>query len=70
MPHILSRYILKETLGAWLGVTGVLLVIQGIAQVMRCILCIRTGEWLVAEEDAEETEVRLMREAAERGGIR
>lgn len=27
MPHILSRYILKETLGAWLGVTGVLLVI-------------------------------------------
>lgn len=27
MPHILSRYILRETLGAWLGVTGVLLVI-------------------------------------------
>lgn len=49
---------------------GVLLVIQGIAQVMRCILCIRTGEWLEAEEDTEETEVRLIREAAERGGIR
>jgi TRAP-type mannitol/chloroaromatic compound transport system permease small subunit len=49
---------------------GVLLVIQGIAQVMRCILCIRTGEWLEAEEDAEETEVRLIREAAERGGVR
>jgi TRAP-type mannitol/chloroaromatic compound transport system permease small subunit len=48
---------------------GILLVIQGIAQVMRCILCIRTGEWLEAEEDAEETEVRLIREAAEKGGV-
>lgn len=27
MPHILSRYILRETVGTWLGVTGVLLVI-------------------------------------------
>ncbi len=27
MPHILSRYILRETLGTWLGVTGALLVI-------------------------------------------
>ncbi len=27
MPHILSRYILRETLGNWLAVTGVLLVI-------------------------------------------
>lgn len=27
MPHILSRYILRETLGTWLGITGVLLVI-------------------------------------------
>lgn len=27
MPHILSRYILRETVGTWLGVTAVLLVI-------------------------------------------
>jgi len=27
VPHILSRYILRETLGTWLGVTGALLVI-------------------------------------------
>jgi len=43
-------------------VAGVLLFIQGIAQVFRCIICIRTGEWVVAAEDIEETEVRLMRE--------
>ncbi len=41
---------------------GILLLIQGIAQVFRCILCIRTGEWLAAAEDIEETEVRLARE--------
>jgi TRAP-type mannitol/chloroaromatic compound transport system permease small subunit len=38
---------------------GVLLLIQGIAQVMRCLLCIRTGEWLRATDDIEETEVLL-----------
>lgn len=43
---------------------GLLLFIQGIAQVMRCILCIRTGEWLQHEEDVEELEQVLMREAA------
>ena len=41
---------------------GILLFIQGIAQVFRCIICIRTGEWVVGAEDIEETEVRLMRE--------
>ncbi len=46
-------------------VTGILLFIQGIAQVMRCIIAIRTNEWLKAEEDVVETEDRLLREAAE-----
>lgn len=38
---------------------GVLLLIQGVAQVLRCIVCIRTGEWLAADDDIEETEVLL-----------
>lgn len=46
-------------------VTGILLLIQGIAQVMRCIIAMRTNEWMVAEEDVVETEERLLREAAE-----
>ncbi len=41
---------------------GVLLVIQGIAQVFRCILCIRDGYWTKAAEDIEETEVSLQKE--------
>ncbi|PJF09040.1 TRAP transporter small permease subunit [Pseudorhodobacter sp. MZDSW-24AT] len=44
---------------------GLLLLIQGLAQVFRCILCMRTGTWLEAEEDVEETEQLLMRQAAE-----
>ncbi|MDP2733030.1 MAG: TRAP transporter permease DctQ, partial [Hoeflea sp.] len=49
---------------------GILLFIQGIAQVFRCIVCIRTGEWVEAEEDVRETEDLLMKRAdeAETGG--
>lgn len=43
---------------------GILLVIQGIAEVFRCVHCIRTGEWLPHEEDVEELEDVLIKEAA------
>lgn len=43
---------------------GILLFIQGIAEVFRCIHCIRTGEWLEAEEDVFETEDLLMQQAS------
>jgi TRAP-type mannitol/chloroaromatic compound transport system permease small subunit len=44
---------------------GLLLFIQGIAQVMRCIHCMRTNVWLQADEDVEETEALLIKQAAE-----
>ncbi len=34
---------------------GVLLLIQGIAQICRCLICIRTGGWPAMEVDVEET---------------
>lgn len=40
---------------------GILLFIQGVAQVMRCIMCMRDGYWSHARDDIEETEVKLMR---------
>ncbi|MFP4274691.1 MAG: TRAP transporter small permease subunit [Paracoccaceae bacterium] len=46
-------------------VAGLLLLIQGIAQLMRCILAMRTNEWLAADEDVFETEDLLMAKAAE-----
>jgi TRAP-type mannitol/chloroaromatic compound transport system permease small subunit len=45
---------------------GVLLVIQGIAQVFRCILCLRDGHWLPPLEDVRETDEILI-EAAQHG---
>jgi TRAP-type mannitol/chloroaromatic compound transport system permease small subunit len=44
---------------------GILLVIQGIAQVCRCLLCIRSNVWLEAEEDVRETEDALLQKATE-----
>ena len=39
---------------------GILLFIQGIAQVFRCIICLRTGEWVKAAEDVEELDKILL----------
>jgi TRAP-type mannitol/chloroaromatic compound transport system permease small subunit len=41
-----------------------LLLIQGIAQVFRCVLCIREGQWPPIASDVEETETMLMKQAA------
>ena len=49
---------------------GILLFIQGIAQVFRCLIAIRTNVWIEAEEDVMETEDILIKKAheAETGG--
>jgi TRAP-type mannitol/chloroaromatic compound transport system permease small subunit len=41
-------------------VAGALLVIQGIAQVMRCIICLRQGSWPPPPRDVEELEKMLL----------
>ncbi|OSQ46874.1 TRAP transporter small permease subunit [Thalassospira alkalitolerans] len=41
---------------------GILLFVQGIAQIMRCIMCIREGYWRGADDDIEETEELLMKQ--------
>lgn len=43
---------------------GILLLIQGLAQVFRCIICIREGQWPPVASDVEETETLLMKQAA------
>ena len=40
---------------------GVLLLIQGVAQVFRCIICLRTGRWPPKAADVEETETLLVK---------
>ena len=44
-------------------VAGVLLFLQGIAQVMRCMICLRTGAWPPPPRDVEELEKLLVEEA-------
>ncbi len=39
---------------------GILLFLQGIAQVFRCIVCMRTGEWPPGARDVEELEKVLL----------
>ena len=46
-------------------ISGALLLLQGIAEIIRCIYCIRVGKWPVRSHDVEETDAALMREAAE-----
>ena len=43
---------------------GALLIIQGIAETLRCILAMRTGQWLERLEDVKETEEALMEASA------
>ena len=41
-------------------VAGVLVLMQGIAESMRSIICIKTGEWLPRMQDVEETETMAL----------
>jgi len=49
-------------LKALIPVTGLLLLIQGIAEIIRCILCIRLGAWPRRLHDVEETESVILHE--------
>jgi TRAP-type mannitol/chloroaromatic compound transport system permease small subunit len=49
-------------LKALIPVTGLLLFVQGVAEVIRCILCIRLGEWPKRLHDVDETESVILHE--------
>lgn len=46
---------------------GALLFLQGIAEVLRCIVCIRTGAWPERLHDVEELEAEVLKQAQEHG---
>jgi len=46
-------------------IAGILLFLQGIAQVCRCIVCMKTGEWPRHLEDVEEMETMLQHAQAD-----
>jgi TRAP-type mannitol/chloroaromatic compound transport system permease small subunit len=49
-------------LKALIPLAGVMLFIQGIAQVIRCLLCLRTGTWPLKLNDVEEMETMIQHE--------
>ncbi|MDH3242342.1 MAG: TRAP transporter small permease subunit [Alphaproteobacteria bacterium] len=48
-----------------LPVAAALLLLQGVAQVCRCIICLKTGEWPAHLEDVEELETVLIHQHEE-----
>lgn len=53
---------------ALLPLVGIVLFIQGVAEVCRCIVCLRTGKWPPRPQDVEELEKQIV-EQAETGDL-
>ena len=49
-------------LKALIPLTGVFLLLQGIAEIIRCLMCIRQNSWPARLHDVEETESIILRE--------
>jgi TRAP-type mannitol/chloroaromatic compound transport system permease small subunit len=43
-------------------ISGVLVMLQGLAEMTRCVICIRTGAWPPRLHDVQETETMLLNE--------
>ncbi|MBN8494233.1 MAG: TRAP transporter small permease subunit [Burkholderiales bacterium] len=41
---------------------GAILLLQGLVEIVRCVLCLRTGEWPSREQDVEEVDVGKLKE--------
>jgi TRAP-type mannitol/chloroaromatic compound transport system permease small subunit len=52
---------------ALIPVVGVLMTVQGLAEVARCVICLRTGDWPQRLHDVEETEKLILEKAEELG---
>ncbi|HEY8553240.1 MAG TPA: TRAP transporter small permease subunit [Burkholderiales bacterium] len=43
-------------------VAGAALLLQGIVEIIRCVICLRTGQWPSREQDVEEVDVEALKE--------
>ena len=43
-------------------VAGALLLLQGLVEILRCLICLKTGTWPTREEDVEEVDVDKLKE--------
>ena len=50
------------TFKTFIPIAGALLLMQGLAEIVRCVLCLRDGEWPSRTEDVEEVDVEKLKE--------
>ena len=43
-------------------IAGAFLLLQGVVEIIRCVMCLQTGEWPSREEDVEEVDVDKLKE--------
>ncbi|MCU0925318.1 MAG: TRAP transporter small permease subunit [Hydrogenophaga sp.] len=43
-------------------ITGALLLLQGLVEILRCVICLKTGAWPTREGDVEEVDVNKLKE--------
>ena len=41
---------------------GFLLLLQGLVEIVRCVICLQTGEWPSREQDVEEVDVDKLKQ--------
>jgi len=51
-----------------LPIAGALLLLQGLVEIMRCVVCLKTGAWPLREEDVEEVDVDKLKAMVAREG--
>ncbi|SFU67247.1 TRAP transporter small permease subunit [Pseudoduganella namucuonensis] len=49
-------------------VSGVLLLMQGVVEIVRCVMCLRSGAWPPREADVEEVDVEKLKEMVHADG--
>lgn len=47
---------------SFIPAAGFFLLIQGIAEIIRCVMCLRTGEWPEREQDVQEVDVDKLKQ--------
>lgn len=57
-PSRIQIYFFKSLI----PVAGTLMLLQGFAESVRCVMCLKTGQWPARLHDVQETETVLMRE--------
>src|SRR5919205_1004485 len=54
---VLTVVVCAEVFKRYILIAGALVLLQGLAEIVRCVICLRTGEWPARLKDAEEIDV-------------